>query len=92
MAVKTEKRPTMISFELTKEEFRLIEQRAKQQGISRSQYVREAIYLEFLFSGDLEAMKYMAKRVSARVKDVIAAKVKGVDIAEQVAQMLPASA
>ena len=39
----------MISLEVGDELLRLIEQRAKQEGINRSEYVREAIILEMLF-------------------------------------------
>lgn len=62
----------------------LIEQRAAQEGINVSEYIREAIILELWFSGDLEAMKFVASRVGKRVKDALLDKVAGVDLQERV--------
>jgi hypothetical protein len=59
----------MISFEVSKEEEALIEQRADQQGVGRSQYIREALIMEWFLSGDLEAYKYLGRRASVIIKE-----------------------
>lgn len=74
----------MISLEVGDELLRLIEQRAKQEGINRSEYVREAIILEMLFSGDLSAMQYVMKRVGKRAKSALVDKLAGVDFKERI--------
>lgn len=71
-----------VSFDLGKDLLKMVDQRAKQQGINRSEYVREAIYLEFFLSGDLEATKFVLKRVGARVKNVIAEKLRDSEVRE----------
>ena len=81
-------RSQLLHVDLGKELARLVDQRAKQQGISRSEYIREAIILELFFSGDLEAMKFVAKRVGNRVKAVMAEKIAGVDLQRQVGELL----
>lgn len=78
------KQEARFTFDTSKELGKMIEQRATQEGISVSEYVREAILLELWFSGDLEAMKFLAGRVGKRVKDVLLDKVARVDIKERV--------
>lgn len=63
---------------------KMIEQRAKQEGISVSEYIREAIVLEMFFSGDVEAMSYVLKRVGKRVKAALVDRLAGVDLKEKV--------
>ena len=68
-----------LSFEVTKEEEKLINMRAQQEGVSRSQYLREAFILEFFMSGDLECYKYMGRRASAALKEMLADKLGHMD-------------
>ena len=84
MAVRSE----MVSVDLGKDLLKLVEQRAKQEGITRSDYIREAIMLEFILSGDVEAMKFVVKKVGNRVKGVLAEKLEAVKLKEQVAQLI----
>lgn len=80
-------RNTMASVELGAELLRMIEARAKQEGISRSEYIRECIYLELLFSGDLEAMKFLVKKVGARSKAALVDKLVHLDVKAQVSAL-----
>lgn len=71
---------SLLSFAPGKELEKMIQQRAKQQGITVSEYIREAIILELFFSGDLEAMKFVVKRVGRRAKDLLLEKVSQADL------------
>lgn len=77
-----------INFVAGKELQRMVEQRAKQEGITVSEYIREAIILEMFFSGDLEAMGYVVKRVGKRVKAAMVDRLAGVDIKERVETLM----
>jgi len=72
------------TFDSGKELGKLIDQRAAQEGISVSEYIREAIILKMVLSGDLEAMKYVATRVGKRVKEALLEKVAGGDLKDRV--------
>lgn len=74
----------MVSFEAMNGLDQMISRRAEQEGISVSDYVREAIILELWFSGDIEAMKFVAKRVGKRAKEMLLDKVAKLDIKERV--------
>ena len=74
----TDKR-LMLSFEVTKEEMKAIEQRAKQEGVNRSQYVKEAIFLEFMLSGDVEAYTFLAKHAGVVMKETLAGKLRDLE-------------
>lgn len=63
---------TMISFDVSEAEVQLIEQRARQEGVNRSQYIKSAIFLEFLMSGDLECYKFLGRRTFDAVSEVYA--------------------
>lgn len=76
--------PSKISFDAGKDLERMIQQRAKQEGISVSEYIREAIILEMVFSGDLEATKFVIQRVGKRVKSALIDRLAGVDVQERV--------
>lgn len=69
----------LVAFEVSKEEEALLDQRAKQEGVNRSQYLRECFILEFFMSGDLECYKYLGRKAGAAVKGVLADKVKHFD-------------
>lgn len=69
----------LISFEVSAEEEKLLDQRARQEGVNRSQYLRECFILEFFMSGDLECYKYLGRKAGAGVKEVLADKVKHFD-------------
>jgi hypothetical protein len=73
-----------ICFIAGKELEKLVEQRAKQEGITVSEYVRESIVLEMLFSGDVEAMGYVAKKVGKRVKAALIDRIGGSDLQAKV--------
>lgn len=75
---------SVIAFEALNGLDKMIEQRAAQEGITVSEYVREAVFLELWFSGDLEAMKFVAKRVAKRTKEILLDKVSRVDLKERV--------
>lgn len=75
-----------ISFEVSKEEEALIEQRAHQEGVNRSQYLRECFIFEFFMSGDLECYKFLGRRAGAAVKAVLSDKLKEFDRAQLVEQ------
>jgi len=78
-------RRTFITFEAGKELHRMIEQRAKQEGVSISEYVREASFFEMLFSGDEQAVKYIQKKIGKRLRGVLLDKLKhagGIENAE----------
>jgi len=74
---------SMLAFAPGKELQRMIDQRAKQQGITVSEYLREAVLLELCFSGDLEATKFVVKRVGKRMKDLLVDKIQQVDMEHQ---------
>jgi len=67
---------TLITFEAGKELDRMIEQRSKQEGVSKSEYVREAIFFEMLFSGDEQAVKFIQKKLGKRLRGVLLDKLK----------------
>jgi hypothetical protein len=77
------KQPSRFTFDTAKDLAEMIDQRATQEGISVSEYIREAIILELWFSGDLEAMKFVAGRVGKRVKAALLDKLAGVDLKER---------
>lgn len=77
-----------ITFDAGKDLMRMIEQRATQEGITISEYLRECVLFEMVFSGDLEATKFVAKRVGKRVKDALVDKVAGVDVKERVESLV----
>jgi hypothetical protein len=58
----------------------MITKRAKQEGITLSEYIREAVILEMFFSGDVEAMKFVVQRVGKRVKTALVDKIAGMDL------------
>jgi len=68
-----------ITFDCPPDLRKMIDQRAKQEGINRSVYIREAILLEMAFSGDLEATKFVARKVGKRVKDAMIDKLGRID-------------
>lgn len=70
----------IISFELPSDFAKAVENRAKQEGITRSEYIREALALEMLFSGDLEAMKFILKRSGKRMKAALVDRLAQTDI------------
>ena len=76
--------PGKMSFDAGKDLEKMIRQRAAQEGIGLADYIREAIILELWFSGDLEAMGFVAKRVGKRVKEALLDKVGRVDLKERV--------
>lgn len=80
---------TQIIFDVTPEISRLIDQRAKQEGISKSEYLRGCVFLEFATSGDLEAGKFLAKKVGTRIKEIVRYRLESLDV-EAVAQKLQA--
>ena len=80
MAAQTGK----LSFDLPKDLQKMVEQRAKQEGITVSEYIRESIMLEMFFSGDLEATKFIVQRVGKRVKAALIDRFAGVDLKEKV--------
>jgi hypothetical protein len=85
-----ETKRNILTFDVSNQVAKLINQRAAQEGITRSDYLREAVYLEFLLSGDLEATSFVGKRVGARIRDVITAKLRPSNVKEQVAQLIAA--
>jgi len=78
------KQEARFTFEATNGLDRMIEQRAKQEGVTVSEYIREAIVLEMFFSGDVEAMTYVVKRVGKRMKAALVDRIAGVDLKERV--------
>lgn len=82
-----EKKRNMVTFEVDNPTLKILDQRANQEGISRSDYVRECVYLDFILSGDLEATKFVAKRIGARVKDALVDKIRGVDVEGSVSRL-----
>jgi hypothetical protein len=77
-------REDRITFDSGKELGRMIQQRAKQEGIGVSEYLREAVLFEMVFSGDVEATKFVAKRFGKRLKDSLIDRLAGVDIKSQI--------
>jgi len=77
------KQESRFTFDTGKDLAKMIDQRAAQEGITVSEYVREAIILELWFSGDLEAMKFVASRVGKRIKSALIEKVAGVDLKQR---------
>ena len=73
-----------ITFDPGRDLEKMIQQRAKQEGITVSEYLRECVLLEMVLSGDLEATKFVAKRVGKRIKDVLIEKMAGADVQQQV--------
>lgn len=73
-----------IAFDAGKELARAIQQRAKQEGITVSEYMREACLFEMVFSGDVEATKFVAKRFGKRLKDALIDRMAGVDVKRQI--------
>lgn len=65
-----------ISFEVSAEEEKMLDQRAKQEGVSRSQYIREAVYMELFLSGDLEAYKFLGREAGLIMREVLATKAR----------------
>lgn len=78
------KQESRFTFDTGKDLAKMIEQRAAQEGINVSEYIREAILLELWLSGDLEAMKFVAGRVGKRIKDALLDKMAKVDLKERV--------
>jgi hypothetical protein len=73
-------REDRITFDAGKDLMRMIEQRSKQEGITVSEYIREAILLEMAFSGDLEATKFILAKIGRRVRDAMIDKLARADI------------
>jgi hypothetical protein len=71
----------MVTFEATDDEKRVIEKLAKKDHLSISQYVRGCVYMDLLFSGDVDALKVVGKRVKdktmERLGDVFKRRVLG---------------
>ena len=59
----------MITFEATEDEKRVIEKLAKKDKMTVSQYVRCCVYMDLLFSGDLEALRVFSTRFRDKVLD-----------------------
>lgn len=72
-----------ISFEVSESEEKMLEQRAKQEGVSRSEYIREAIYLELFLSGDLEAYKFLGKEAGLIMREILATKARELGLLKQ---------
>ena len=72
------------TFDTDAELGKMIEQRAKQEGITVSEYIPEAIILELFFSGDLDAASFVLKRVSKRIKGAMVDKLASIDLRERV--------
>jgi hypothetical protein len=53
----------MVTFEATDEEKKVFEKMAKKEGVSMSDYVRGCVYFDLMFSGDLDAMRLMSRRI-----------------------------
>lgn len=71
------------SVDLGKELLEIVDQRAKQEGVNRSEYIREAILLELVLSGDLDGTKFVAKKVGQRIKNALLDRFAGVDLQER---------
>lgn len=67
-------RRNFVSFEISVEEEKAIDLRAKQEGVNRSQYIREAIYFEMFLSGDFEIYKFLGKQAGVIMREVLAGK------------------
>jgi hypothetical protein len=78
------KQEARFTFDTAKDFGQMIDQRAKQEGITISEYIREAIVLEMFFSGDVQAMSFVMKRVGKRVKAALVDRLAGVDLKEKV--------
>lgn len=65
-----------ISFEVTAAEEQILEQRAKHQGVNRSQYLRGCLYFDFFMSGDSDVYRFLGSVVRAEMKEAIASKVQ----------------
>jgi hypothetical protein len=66
----------LVAFELTAEEVKMLDQRAKQQGDSRSQYLRGCFYFELFMSGDIEAYKFLGRQAGTIMRETLAGKMK----------------
>jgi hypothetical protein len=78
------KQENRVCFVAGKDLEKMINQRAKQEGITVSEYLRESIYLEMIFSGDVEAAGFVFKRVGKRIKDSLVDRIGGTDIRSKV--------
>ena len=56
-----------ISFRLKPEEQRLVERRAKNEGITVSAYIRRAVLFDMVMEGDWDAFKHLASEVRTEV-------------------------
>lgn len=70
--VATEER-RMISFDVTREEERMITEAAKRSKMSRAAWVRSACYAEAILSGDLVAVRLLGGRLKGRLVDAMRA-------------------
>ena len=62
----------MIGFEVSPEEEKMIDQRAQQEGVNRSQYLRGCFYFDLFMSGDLEAYKFLGKEAGTIMRETLA--------------------
>jgi hypothetical protein len=60
-------RSELMQFKVTPEERRIIENRAKKEGTSTSNYIRGCVLLEMVLDGDFEAMKIVGAEVGRKV-------------------------
>jgi len=72
----------VVHVDLGKELTAMVDQRAKQEGITRSEYIREAVILELVFSGDVSALGFVAKKVGKRMKTAILDRLGHADLSE----------
>lgn len=63
----TSNRSELMQFKVTPEEKRIIERRAKKEGVTASNYIRGCVLMEMVLDGDFEAMKVVGAEVGRKV-------------------------
>jgi hypothetical protein len=68
-------RRILLNVEVSEGEEKMIDHMAKKEGITRSQYVRESVYLNLFMGGDLQVYKFLGTEFRVATKQAIADKV-----------------
>ena len=64
-------RTELMQFKVTPDERKLIEQSAKKQGLSVSEYVRAAVIMDMILEGNVGAMKIAVDTIGRKAVQVL---------------------
>lgn len=73
---------TMMQFRVNDEEKKLIEDCAKKQGMTVSEYIRASMLMSMVMDGEVQALKIIGRTIGMKAMDALSRRLKGTAISE----------